>query len=200
MPIITSKKKAEKTLTAYPEAIGLCAKPSEMIPAGLALVAGGVGAATMIRLLQSEETATPAEFGITTALTIGSLTAGAILASNVMNKANANYDYVVCKCAEERRTAEIFSRIIRDGIYQGEYDFMEIVNALDGVSDADKDNLRKRFQAYMEANYEEAFRVAAAEAAGHSAPPPVQPAPDPAANVVNPTTAPAADGGAPASK
>lgn len=139
---------------------------SELIPPALLYTAGGIGiAATTKVVVDRPDDLDPIKLGALMGATVGSITLASILSAGVVKRANSRYDIMVGLAAEESRTADIFQAIIDSELYKGEKSFMAIVNLLDGVSDADKANLRRRYNEYNE----QRLAAAAAQAAQQTA-------------------------------
>lgn len=156
--MLKKNKKAPVVLNNYADAVDRCIPPASMILPACCLIGGGLALSTANDLIFPKDgNAENLPVGLIAAGIAGiSLGAGIGMTVNAVQRANRNYNYMVCKAAEERRTADIFERIIKSGVYTGEKSFMETVNALDGVSDADKENLRRRYQEYVQGKIHDA--------------------------------------------
>lgn len=178
--------------------VGKCVGAGDMIPPALFFTAGGIGAAATARtVMEHPDELDPLKFGALVGTTIGSITIGSILSARVAKKANDRYDIMTGLAAREARTADIFQAILESELCKGEKSFMAIVNLLDGVSDADKANLRRRYQEYNEQRLSAAASAAAQQLDNGAGGAPAQPqTPPPPQSPPQQNTSPAADGSA----
>ena len=146
----------------YEAQIFECIDGTKLIAPSLQFVLGGAALTSTGILIRRGESTPWIAAGI--GITAANLGMAAYTVSKEVQKANKAYDLMVTAAARERRTAEIFEGILTSKLYKGAKSFELIVDALEGISDADRASLKSKYMDYQEKLVQKAAENAKTEA------------------------------------